>query len=154
MEDLEEGDAAPDFDLADATGKRWKLSELRGNKVILYFYPADDTPGCTVEGCDFRDSYEDLKAAGYVVFGVSPQGPDSHQKFSTKYGLNFPLLVDEDHAVAEKYGAWGENKYFKNIFLGIKRSTFVIDEDGRIEEAQYGVKAKGHVERLKAALGI
>ncbi|MEA2507142.1 MAG: thioredoxin-dependent peroxiredoxin [Actinomycetota bacterium] len=154
MEDLKGGDDAPDFDLADATGKRWKLSELHGNKVILYFYPADDTPGCTVEGCDFRDSYEDLKAAGYVVFGVSPQGPDSHQKFSTKYGLNFPLLVDEDHAVAEKYGAWGENKYFKNIFLGIKRSTFVIDEDGRIEEAQYGVKAKGHVERLKAALGI
>lgn len=151
---LSRGDAAPEFDLADQSGKRWKLSELRGRKIILYFYPADDTPGCTAQACDFRDSYGDLQAAGYVVLGVSPQGADSHQAFSHKYSLNFPLLVDEDHSVAEKYGAWGENKYYNNIFLGIRRSTFVIDEEGRIAEALYGVKAKGHVERLKEALAV
>jgi thioredoxin-dependent peroxiredoxin len=154
MATLKEGDAAPDFDMADATGKRWKLSELRGNKIILYFYPADDTPGCTAQARDFRDSYADLQAAGYLVFGVSPQGADSHQTFADKYGLNFPLLVDEDHSVAEEYGVWGENKFYKNIFLGIKRSTFVIDEEGRIEQALYGVKAKGHVDGLRAALKV
>lgn len=151
---LSKGDQAPEFDLADGSGKRWKLSQLRGRKVILYFYPADDTPGCIAQACDFRDSQDDLQAAGYVVLGVSPQGADSHQAFAGKYGLNFPLLVDEDHSVAEKYGAWGENKYYNKIFLGIRRSTFVIDEEGRIAEAQYGVKAKGHVDRLKEALAV
>jgi peroxiredoxin Q/BCP len=151
---LSAGDAAPEFDLLDANGKRWKLSELRGRRVILYFYPADDTPGCTTQACDFRDSLGDLQAAGYLVLGVSPQGAESHQAFADKFALNFPLLMDEDHAVAEAYGAWGENKYYKNIFLGIKRSTFVIDEQGKIEEAQYGVKAKGHVQRLRDALEV
>ncbi len=151
---LSKGDAAPEFDLQDASGKRWKLSELRGRRVILYFYPADDTPGCTTQACDFRDSLGDLQAAGYLVLGVSPQGAESHQAFADKFALNFPLLMDEDHAVAEAYGAWGENKYYKNIFLGIKRSTFVIDEQGKIEEAQYGVKAKGHVQRLRDALEV
>jgi peroxiredoxin Q/BCP len=152
--ELSRGDAAPEFDLQDASGKRWKLSELRGRRVILYFYPADDTPGCTAQACDFRDALIELQEAGYLVLGVSPQGAESHKAFADKFALNFPLLMDEDHAVAERYGAWGENKYYKNIFLGIKRSTFVIDEQGRIEEAQYGVKAKGHVERLRAALGV
>jgi peroxiredoxin Q/BCP len=152
--ELSKGDAAPDFDLEDAHGTRWKLSDLRGQKVILYFYPADDTPGCTTQACDFRDSLADLQAAGYLVLGVSPQGAESHQAFEGKYSLNFPLLMDEDHAVAERYGAWGERKYYKNMFLGIKRSTFLIDEQGTIEDAQYGVKAKGHVERLRTALGV
>jgi thioredoxin-dependent peroxiredoxin len=152
--ELSKGDAAPVFDLQDASGKRWKLSELRGRRVILYFYPADDTPGCTAQACDFRDALTDLQEAGYLVLGVSPQGAESHQAFADKFALNFPLLMDEDHAVAERYGAWGENKFYKNIFLGIKRSTFVIDEQGRIEQAQYGVKAKGHVQRLRGLLGV
>jgi thioredoxin-dependent peroxiredoxin len=152
--ELKRGDPAPDFELQDGDGKRWKLAELRGRKIILYFYPADDTPGCTAEACDFRDSFEDLQAAGYLVLGVSPQSADSHRAFSTKYSLNFPLLIDEDHAVAERYGVWGESKYYKNIFLGIKRSTFIIDEEGKIEEAHYGVKARGHVERLRSSLGV
>ncbi len=151
---LNRGDIAPDFELQDGDGKRWQLSQLRGSKVILYFYPADDTPGCTAQARDFRDSYADLQAAGYVILGVSPQGAESHRSFAGKYSLNFPLLVDEDHSVAESYGAWGEKKRYKNVFLGIRRSTFVIDENGRIEEALYGVKAKGHVERLKAGLGL
>jgi peroxiredoxin Q/BCP len=152
--ELSKGDPAPDFELQDADGKTWRLPDLRGQKVILYFYPADDTPGCTAEGCDFRDSFSDLQAAGYLVLGVSPQGADSHQAFARKYSLNFPLLMDEDHSVAARYGAWGENKFYKNIFLGIKRSTFVINEHGLIEQAQYGVKAKGHVQRLRDALGV
>jgi thioredoxin-dependent peroxiredoxin len=152
--ELTKGDPAPDFELRDADGKTWKLSALRGQKVILYFYPADDTPGCTTQARDFRDSFSELQAAGYLVLGVSPQGADSHHAFAEKYSINFPLLIDEDHAVAERYGVWGENKFYKNIFLGIKRSTFVIDEEGRIQEAQYGVKAKGHVERLRVALGV
>lgn len=151
---LSERDPAPDFELQDGDGKTWRLSDLRGKRVILYFYPADDTPGCTAQACDFRDSFGDLQAAGYVVLGVSPQGADSHRAFADKYSLNFPLLVDEDHAVAERYGVWGENKFYKNIFLGVKRSTFVIDEQGLIQEAQYGVKARGHVERLRASLGL
>jgi peroxiredoxin Q/BCP len=152
--ELSKGDQAPDFELQDADGKIWKLSELRGRKVILYFYPADDTPGCTIEARDFRDSFGDLEAAGYVVLGVSPQGADSHRAFADKCSLNFPLLMDEDHAVAERYGVWGENKFYKKIFLGVKRSTFVIDEEGCIDQAEYGVKAKGHVERLRVALGV
>ena len=151
---LTPGDVAPDFDLPDSTGKRWHLSELRGRKVILYFYPADDTPGCTAQACDFRDSQQDLQGAGYQVLGVSPQGADSHQAFAEKYNLNFPLLMDEDHAVAESYGVWGENKFYRGIHLGIKRSTFIIDKEGCVEQVQYGVKAKGHVERLKTVLGI
>jgi thioredoxin-dependent peroxiredoxin len=151
---LSERDPAPDFELQDGDGKTWRLSDLRGKRVILYFYPADDTPGCTAQACDFRDSFGALQAAGYVVLGVSPQGADSHRAFADKYSLNFPLLVDEDHAVAERYGVWGENKFYKNIFLGVKRSTFVIDEQGLIEQAQYGVKARGHVERLRASLGL
>jgi thioredoxin-dependent peroxiredoxin len=151
---LTKGDPAPDFDLSDSTGKRWRLSDLRGQNVILYFYPADDTPGCTAQARDFRDSHQDLQSAGYLVLGVSPQGADSHQEFARKFGLNFPLLMDEDHSVAERFGVWGENKFYNNVHLGINRSTFIIDEEGRIEEAQYGVKAKGHVERLKTALGI
>lgn len=152
--ELKPGDAAPDFKLEDGGGRTWSLEELNGKRVILYFYPADDTPGCTAQACDFRDSMVPLTNAGYVVLGVSPQGADSHQKFAQKYSLNFPLLIDEDHSLAEAYGAWGEKKNYGKTYVGLIRSTFLIDEDGKIEDAQYNVKAKGHVARLRDALGI
>jgi thioredoxin-dependent peroxiredoxin len=148
------GDKAPDFSLEDHTGKTWSLADMKGQKVVLYFYPTDDTPGCTTQACDFRDSWTHFQKAGFVVLGVSPQGRDSHEKFTNKYDLNFPLLIDEDHAVAEAYDAWGEKKNYGKTYVGLKRSTFVIDEDGLIVEAQYNVKAKGHVARLRGLLGI
>jgi thioredoxin-dependent peroxiredoxin len=151
---LKEGMAAPDFELEDSNGKVWRLRDLRGKRVILYFYPADDTPGCTAEACDFRDSSETLERAGYAVLGVSPQDAASHRAFAHKYSLNFPLLIDKDLSVAEAYGALGEPRKFGDLELRVKRSTFVIDESGLISEAQYGVKAGGHVERLKAGLGV
>ncbi len=145
---LEPGAEAPEFALQDADGKTWRLSDLRGKKVILYFYPADDTPGCTTQACDFRDASETLDTAGYTVLGVSPQGAESHARFRDKHSLNFPLLVDSDHAAASAYGAWGEKKNYGKTYEGIKRSTFVIDEEGRIVEARYNVRATGHVEKL------
>ena len=151
---LQEGDAAPDFEMKDATGKTWSLSGLKGQKVILYFYPADDTPGCTTESCDFRDSSADLSAAGYTVFGVSPQGAESHERFANKYSLNFPLLIDEDLAATRAFGAYKDLGEYKDIPIRVKRSTFVIDEEGRIAVAEYGVKAAGHVERLRQKLGV
>lgn len=151
---LSPGEPAPDFELTDGGGKTWRLSDLRGKKVILYFYPADDTPGCTAEACDFRDSMEPLQAAGYTVLGVSPQGAESKQNFAQKYSLNFPLLIDEDHKVADAYGAWGERNLYGNVFETVLRSTFVIDVEGKIAEAQYNVKAKGHVSRLRATLSV
>lgn len=154
MAQLEPGMKAPDFELPDADGTTWRLSELRGKKVILFFYPADDTPGCTREACDFRDNHSDLRKKGYVVLGVSPQGVESKQAFTQKYGLNFPLLADVGGAVADAYGTWGEVEIFGNQVLKTKRSTFVIDEAGNIADAQYGVRSKGHVERLKESLGV
>ena len=154
MSKLQEGDKAPEFEVADGEGKVWSLSDLAGKKVILYFYPADDTPGCTAEACDFRDSQTGLQEAGYVVLGVSPQGAQSHKKFATKYSLNFPLLVDEDLEVAKAYGAAGDGGLFKGLPLRVKRSTFVIDEEGVIRQALYGVRAKGHVAKLKESLGV
>ncbi|HYY44044.1 MAG TPA: thioredoxin-dependent thiol peroxidase [Actinomycetota bacterium] len=151
---LEKGMPAPDFELRDANGRTWRLADLKGKRVILYFYPKDDTPGCTAQACDFRDSYDSLTQAGYVVLGVSPQGADSHRAFTNKYSLNFPLLIDEDHAVADSYGAWGEKSNYGKTSMGIIRSTFVIDENGIVEEARYGVKAQGHVARLKQDLGL
>ena len=151
---LERGAAAPEFKLSDGDGKTWTLSDLKGQKVVLYFYPADDTPGCTAQACDFRDTSSVWDDAGYTVLGVSPQGAESHQNFTSKHGLNFPLLVDEDHAVAEAYGAWGEKKNYGKTYEGIIRSTFVIDEEGKISEALYNVKATGHVARLQETLGL
>ncbi|MGH2806538.1 MAG: peroxiredoxin [Actinomycetota bacterium] len=146
---LEQGDRAPEFEMTDGEGKLWRLSDLRGKKVILYFYPADDTPGCTIQACDFRDSQKELTDAGFIVLGVSPQGAASHQRFAAKYDLNFPLLVDEDTSVARAYGAYKDDgSEYKGIPLKIKRSTFVIDEEGRIDRALYGVSAKGHVASL------
>ena len=149
MTKLESGMPALDFELYDGEGKLWKLSDLRGKRVILFFYPADDTPGCTAEACDFRDARRDLAEAGYVVLGISPQNAASHQRFSAKYGLNFPLLVDEDRSVAGLYGSAGGTERWNGQVLRVKRSTFVIDEDGNIADAQYRVKARGHVERLR-----
>jgi peroxiredoxin Q/BCP len=122
--------------------------------VVLYFYPADDTPGCTAQACDFRDNIADFQEAGYVVLGVSPQNADSHEKFRDKYQLNFPLLVDTDKTISETYGTWGEQMNYGRKYFGIKRSTFVIDIDGTLLEAQYGVKARGHVARLREKLGV
>ena len=151
---LQEGDAAPEFEMQDATGKVWRLADLRGQKVILYFYPADDTPGCTKESCDFRDSSSDLSAAGYQVLGVSPQGAESHKRFAEKHSLNFPLLIDQDLSAARAFGAFKELGDYKDIPIRVKRSTFVIDEEGRIALSEYGVKATGHVERLRQKLGV
>jgi peroxiredoxin Q/BCP len=149
---LNAGDDAPDFEAQDADGTTWRLSDLRGKKVILYFYPADDTPGCTREACDFRDSQSDFTEAGYVVLGASPQGAASHKGFSEKFKLNFPLLVDEDMSLAKKYGTAGIFGKFENIPLTVQRSTFVIDERGKIEHALYGVSSRSHVAELKASL--
>lgn len=155
MSHLTKGDAAPDFSARDGEGKTWSLSDLRGRKVILYFYPADDTPGCTAEACDFRDSRQVLDEAGYVVLGVSPQGAASHQRFTNKYELNFPLLIDDELVIAKAYGAVREQpEMWKDIPLHVSRSTFVIDENGVIEQALYKVKARGHVDALKGSIGV
>lgn len=151
---LKPGDAAPEIGLRDQHGKEWRLADLKGRKTILYFYPTDDTPGCTTQACDFRDSSAPLGAAGYQVLGVSPQDEASHTRFADKHALNFPLLVDADHSVAEAYGAWGQKKNYGRTYEGLIRSTFVIDEEGRIASASYNVKARGHVERLRQELGV
>ena len=149
---LKEGDKAPDFCLKgiDEKGeeKEFCLKDFRGSKLILYFYPKDNTPGCTVEACDFRDNLNVLVERGYKVVGVSPDSVESHRKFKEKYNLNFPLLSDPDKKVAESYGAYGEKKMYGKVTKGIIRSTFLIDEEGRIKKAWYNVKAKGHVEKL------
>jgi len=152
MAKLQAGDEAPDFEAKDADGKTWRLRDLRGKKVILYFYPADDTPGCTREACDFRDSQSQFTEAGYVVLGASPQGAGSHGEFAAKYRLNFPLLVDEDMKLAQSYGTAGIFGKFENIPLMVQRSTFVIDESGKLEQALYGVSSRSHVDELKASL--
>jgi thioredoxin-dependent peroxiredoxin len=147
MARLKPGDPAPDFELNDGDGKTWRLTDLRGRRVILYFYPADDTPGCTAQACDFRDARDELQEAGYLVLGVSPQDADSHRAFAAKYRLNFPLLVDADHTMAERYGAAVEGER-------VLRSTFVISEDQTIAQADYGVDARQNVTELKELLGI
>ncbi len=153
MTELEVGAPAPDFEMADHEGRTWRLSDLRGRKVILYFYPADDTPGCTAEACGFRDSLGELSEAGYQVLGVSPQDAGSHRAFAAKYDLNFPLLVDEGGEVAKRYGVWrvrdGDRPFEGNL-----RSTFVIDEQGRLSSVEYGVDWRDHVDRLKHTLGV
>ena len=149
---LAEGDKAPGFQMLDESGKIWRLSDLSGQKVILFFYPIDDSPGCTIEACDFRDSHAELRDAGYLVLGVSPQGRVSKRAFIEKYGLQFPLLIDEGAEVAKAYGVYKERGVFEGHPVVIDRSTFVIDEDGRIERALIGVKAPGHVDSLKAVV--
>ncbi|MGP9490237.1 thioredoxin-dependent thiol peroxidase [Glutamicibacter sp. BW80] len=151
---LAAGDQAPDFTLSDAEGNEVTLSSLRGKKAIVYFYPAASTPGCTKQACDFRDSIQSLKALGYEVLGISPDGVTKLAKFAAKEELNFPLLADEDHAVAEAYGAWGEKKNYGRTYEGLIRSTVVVDEQGLVSLAQYNVRATGHVAKLRRDLGI
>jgi peroxiredoxin Q/BCP len=136
---LKIGDKAPDFTLPDENGDPVKLSGLKGRKVILYFYPKDDTPGCTTQACGFRDAYPKVEAANAVVLGVSPDGAKSHQKFKTKQKLPFTLLSDEEHAVAEKYGVWAEKSFMGKKYLGVIRSHFVIDEAGKLADVQIKV---------------
>jgi peroxiredoxin Q/BCP len=150
---VEEGQTAPDFTLPADDGGKVKLSELRGKPVVLYFYPKDDTPGCTKEACAFRDRTADLKAAGALVLGVSPDDVASHGKFRDKYSLNFPLLADVDHQVAESYGAWREKNMYGKVSMGIQRSTFLIDADGKVRKAWKKVNVDGHDEQVLAALG-
>src|SRR5947209_6797141 len=134
---IAEGQEAPDFELTSDSGETVKLSELRGKPVVLYFYPKDDTPGCTTQACGIRDAYGEFERAGAVVLGVSPDDESSHVKFREKYELPFTLLADTDHAVAERYGAWGEKKFAGKSYMGVKRSTFVIGEDGTVKKAMH-----------------
>ena len=151
---LAPGDPAPDFTLSDADGNQVSLAGLRGQRVIIYFYPAAITPGCTEQACDFRDSKADLTQAGLAVLGISPDSPAKLAKFRDKEGLTFPLLSDPDRGVLQAYGAYGEKTMYGRTSVGVIRSTFVIDAAGKIEQAQYGVKATGHVGRLRKELGV
>jgi thioredoxin-dependent peroxiredoxin len=151
---VEEGQEAPDFELISDSGERVRLSELRGKPVVLYFYPRDDTPGCTAQACGIRDSYDDFDQRGAVVLGVSPDQETSHVRFKQKYGLPFTLLADPEHEVAEQFGVWGEKKYMGKTYWGVERSTFVIDEKGRIAKVMRRVKPDTHVEQVLAALPV
>lgn len=148
------GDTAPDFTLTTDTGDTLSLADLRGRKVVLYAYPAAMTPGCTTQACDFRDSLDSLHAAGYEVVGISPDAPAKLAKFRERDGLTFPLVSDPDKAVLTAYGAYGEKKNYGRVVQGVIRSTFVVGEDGRIELAQYNVRATGHVAKLRRDLGL
>ncbi len=149
---VEVGAKAPAFDLRSDQGKRVKLSDFLGQPVVLYFYPRDDTPGCTREASAFRDSRAELAEMGAVVLGVSPDTTESHQKFRDKFELNFPLLSDEDHQIAEKYGAWREKNMYGKKSMGIQRSTFLIDAKGRIAKVWPRVQVDGHDEQVRTAL--
>jgi peroxiredoxin Q/BCP len=154
MARLSPGDTAPEFTLPDADGKDVSLSELRGRKVVVYFYPAAMTPGCTTQACDFRDNLNSLKSAGYSVLGISPDKPEKLAKFRERDAVNFPLLSDTSKATLDAYGAFGEKTMYGKKVTGVIRSTFVVDEDGRIQLAQYNVKATGHVAKLRRDLGL
>jgi thioredoxin-dependent peroxiredoxin len=154
MSRLSPGDPAPDFTLPDADGKDVSLGDFRGQKVVVYFYPAAMTPGCTKQACDFRDSLSSLKSAGYAVLGISPDKPEKLAKFRERDSVNFPLLSDPSRATLEAYGAFGEKTLYGKKMLGVLRSTFVVDEQGRVEIAQYNVKATGHVAKLRRDLGL
>jgi len=149
---LKAGDPAPDFTLVSDGGQEVSLSDYRGQKVVLYFYPKDDTPGCTAEACAFRDDHSDIVAAGAAVLGVSPDTIKSHDKFKAKYNLPFALLSDPDHRVADMYGAWGEKKMFGKAYEGILRSTFIVDEEGKIVKVFPKVTPKDHSREVLAAL--
>ena len=151
---LEAGSPAPDFTLPDKDGKAHALSDYRGQKVILYFYPAASTPGCTTQACDFRDNMASLQGAGYVVLGLSKDKLPDLQKFAENENLGFPLLSDEDLTVHNAYGAFGEKSMYGKTVMGVIRSTFVVDKNGVLEHALYNVKATGHVEMLRKKLNL
>jgi peroxiredoxin Q/BCP len=148
-----EGKPAPDFTLTSDSGEPVTLSSFRGRPVILYFYPKDDPPGCTTPACGIRAAYGEFEQAGAVVLGVSPDTESSHVKFKEKFGLPFTLLADADHAVAEQYGVWGEKTFAGKTYLGVQRSTFVIDADGNVKKVMHDVKPASHADDVLAALG-
>ena len=154
MTKLTTGDTAPAFTLVDADGDRVSLADYTGRDVVVYFYPKAATPGCTTEACDFRDSLSSLDAAGYAVIGISPDSVEEIRAFADAEGLTFPLLADSDAAVAKAWGVWGEKTVGDRTFDGVIRSTFVLDGDGIVRRAEYGVDADGHVARLRAELGV
>ena len=154
MPRLETAQPAPAFSLSDQDGKTVSLSDFAGRKLIIFFYPAAMTPGCTKEACDFRDSLARLQAAGYEVVGISPDSPDKQRRFVEKEALTYPLLADEDRSVMDAYGAWGEKSLYGKKVTGVIRSTVVVGEDGTVELAKYNVKATGHVASLSKALGL
>ena len=151
---ISEGESVPKFQLEDADGKIVKSSELKGKKYVVYFYPRDSTPGCTVQACDFRDSMARLNNSDMMVFGVSKDSAKSHDNFIEKQELNFPLLMDEDGSLHEAYGTWRMKMNYGKEYMGCARSTFVINSDGKLSFARYNVKAKGHVDMLVRELGI
>jgi peroxiredoxin Q/BCP len=148
---LKEGTTAPAFKTTDANGETVSLKDLRGQKVVLYFYPKDDTPGCTKEACSFRDEFATFKKRGITVLGVSPDNEKSHKKFETKYKLPFTLLADTDHAIAESYGVWGEKKFMGRTYMGVQRTTFLIDEKGKIKKVFEKVKPEDHASEVLEA---
>ena len=148
---IKEGDAAPDFEARDAEGNAVRLSDLRGRKVVLYFYPKDDTPGCTREACSFRDSFAEYERRGIKVLGVSTDDERSHRKFAEKYSLPFTLLADTDHAVADSYGVYGEKQFMGRNYMGVSRSTFLIDEEGRVRKVFDKVKVDEHADEVLKA---
>ncbi|GAB3566480.1 thioredoxin-dependent thiol peroxidase [Spelaeicoccus albus] len=151
---LQPGDSAPDFTLTSDAGETVSLSDFRGSRVVVYFYPAAMTPGCTTEACDFRDSLDALQAAGVQVVGISPDKPEKLAKFAERDHLTFPLLADPERDVLSQWGAYGEKKNYGKVVQGVIRSTVVVDAEGTVETAQYNVKATGHVARLRKTLGI
>ncbi|BBX15697.1 thioredoxin-dependent thiol peroxidase [Mycolicibacterium duvalii] len=151
---LEVGDKAPEFSLPDAAGNVVKLSDYKGRKVVVYFYPAASTPGCTKQACDFRDNLTELNGAGIDVVGISPDKPEKLAKFRDKEELTFPLLSDPERTVLEAWGAYGEKTMYGKTVQGVIRSTFLVDEEGRIAVAQYNVRATGHVAKLRRDLSI
>lgn len=146
------GDKAPAFTAATGMGENVRLSQYKGQYVVLYFYPKDDTPGCTTEAKEFRDAIDEFEAAGAVVLGISPDSPESHCKFIDRFELNFPLLADENHAIAEKYGVWVEKNMYGKKYMGVQRATFLIDPKGKIVEAWPKVKPQGHAEQVLKVL--
>ena len=153
MANLKEGDKAPDFSVPDAEGNVVRLKDLRGKNVVLYFYPKDDTPGCTKEACAFRDSFGKFRKRGIEVLGVSPDSEKSHQKFAKKFDLPFRLLADTDRALSEKYGTYGEKKFMGRKYMGVHRKTFLIDEKGKIKKIYEKVKPDDHAEEVLADFG-